>query len=102
MPDGAELLKNGNIVLSSNKRTYPYNANVNLTASLQDNGHVINVDSYSKVMFNLDKLYVYSGATNQANRYLIYDRNSTNRLLTDVSNVTSLIHFNPASVPASG
>ena len=99
--DGNELIANGDILLESPYPMYAYGSTVPLDAYLMRDGYLIDIDSSSRVHFEVTKVLAYSGSTDDlANATIIYDSGSTDTTLHDSSKIDRYVSFNPAKVTA--
>jgi hypothetical protein len=67
---------------------------------LDDQERRIAFDNFNTVDFKIDRIYVFSGSTNELNRRLVYDRYSFNPFLSNTNIIARYVNFQNASVRA--
>lgn len=75
--DGNEIIRNGELRLTSPNEQYSYGANVPLEAYLMKDGKTITIDNFNKVTFDLVKLSTYTDGVTGAGKKLVYDRSES-------------------------
>lgn len=96
--DAAELIRDWEISLTSDKTIYNYNSTVNLEAKLissKDLGNkLIWVDNSSQVSFDVVRIDDVSGKTKST----VYNKNSSNSSLSDISSIDNFISFSSQKI----
>ncbi|MDD2487531.1 MAG: hypothetical protein PHS92_04120 [Candidatus Gracilibacteria bacterium] len=102
IPDGAELIQDGKIELKTDKKIYLYDSSISVEAKLISSKilgeKLIQVDNLSQVKFDLVKVDAYSGKAIPKNLSTIYDKESSNQSLSNISNINSFVNLTPQKI----